>query len=187
MKRTDETRHVLFEEKRRKNLLVVINAYAPHMRLVAKDDTLAEKFYIDLKSTVDKFKGMDFVITGDFNTKLGKQAYSDDCMGSHGRDSKNQNGDFIHQFLSDNQLIAANTFFHHRACHITTWEGVIYKKKVYNQIDYILLQARRKHSMINAGSYNVFSVDTDHRLVLKILHRKNDLERGKKLQKDHLK
>ena len=41
------------------------------MGLVAKDDTLAEKFYSDLKSTLDKFKGMDFVITGDFNAKLG--------------------------------------------------------------------------------------------------------------------
>ena len=162
MKRTDETRHVLFEEKSRKNLLVVINAYAPHMGLVAKDDTLAEEFYSDLKSTVDKFKGMDFVINGDFNAKLGKQANSDDCMCSHGRGSRNQNGDFLHQFLSDNQLIAANTFFHHRACHITTWEGVINKKKVYNQVDYILLQAQRKHSMINARSYNVFSVHTDH-------------------------
>ena len=184
MKRTDETRHMLFEEKRRKNLLVVINAYAPHIGLVAKDDTLAEKFYSDLKSTVDNFKGMDSVITGDFNAKFGKHANSDDCMGSHGRGSGNQNGDFLHQFLSDNQLIAAKTFFHHRACHITTWEDVIIKKKVYNQIDYILLQARRKHSTINAGSYNVFSVDTDHRLVVTILHRKNDLERG---QKDPLK
>ena len=179
----DGMRHVLFEENRRKNLLVVINAYAPHMGLVAKDDTLAEKFYSDLKLTVDKFKGMDYVITGDFNAKLGKQANSDDCIGSHGRGSRNQNGDFLHQFLSDNQLIAANTFFHHRAFHITTWEGVINKKKVYNQIDYILLQARRKHSMINARSYNVFSVDTDHRLVVTILHRKNDLERGKRTQK----
>ena len=95
MKCTDETRHMLFEEKRRRNILVMINAYAPHMGLVAKDDTLAEKFSSDLKSTVDKFKGIDFVINGDFNAKLGKQANSDDCLGSHGRGSRNQNGDFL--------------------------------------------------------------------------------------------
>ena len=61
------------------------------------------------------------------------------------------------------------------------------RKKVYNQIDYILLRASRKYSMRNSRSYNIFRFDTDHRLVLTSLWRKNDFERCKSLNKPKIK
>ena len=41
--------------------------------------------------------------------------------------------------------------------------------------------------MRNSGSYNVFGVDTDHRLVLISLCRKNDFERCKSVNKPKIK
>ena len=175
----DQLKSKIHQVRKKKNTMVVINAYAPHMGLVSKDESLAEKFYKDLESTLKKFEGSDCIITGDFNAKLGKQEPRDSCVGSHGRGLRNLNGEFLHKFMCDNNLMASNTFFHHKACHITTWEGWINKKKVYNQIDYILLRHSRKHSMINARSYNVFKVDTDHRLVITKIWMKTDVERNK--------
>ena len=76
-------------------------------------------------------------------------------------------------------MIAANTFFKHKASHITTWEGAHNNKKIYNQIDYILIPANRKKSMINARSHIVHEVDTDQRLVTAVLFWKNGYERKK--------
>ena len=94
-------------------------------------------------------------------------------------ESCNEHGEHLQRFLCDNNFIASNTFFKHRACHITTWEGFIRNKKIYNQIDYILLRASRKQAMINARSHNIFTIDTDHRIVITTLYRKNDFERAK--------
>ena len=100
-------------------------------------------------------------------------------MGSHARGIRNTNGDHLFEFLESSNYVASNTFFKHRACHITTWQGEINGKRVYNQIDYILIPFQRKQSMTNARSYHCFSADSDHRLVVTTLYRKNDFERSK--------
>ena len=105
------------------------------------------------------------MITGYFNAKLGKQA-SMEAIGAHARGTRYKNGEYLQHFLCKNKLIAPNTFFKHRACHITTWEGWI-----TINIDYILLRISRKQSIPNARSYNVFRVESDHRLVITTLRR----------------
>ena len=91
--------------------------------------------------------------------------------------NKNANGDQLFDFLAKQKLLTANTFFKHKACQITTWEGYLRGKKVFNQIDYIILQTKRKHSMIEARSYQTFSVDTDDGLVITKMRMNPDWER----------
>ena len=85
----------------------------------------------------------------------------------------------FHDWLADHTYNAANTFFKHKASHITTWEGILHNRKVFNQIDYIALPSCRRQAMMNARSYNIFTVGTDHRLVLVTLHQGAGPQRGK--------
>ena len=123
----------------------------------------------------------DLIIAGDFNAKLGSHEFKAGPVGSHARGIRNTNGDHLFEFLDSSNYIASNTFFKHRACHITTWQGEVNKKRVYNQIDYILLPFHRKQSMINARSYHSFKVESDHHLVVTTLFRQHDYERSKLL------
>ena len=50
---------------------------------------------------------------------------------------------------------------------------------MFNEIDYLIIQTKRKFSMIDARSYQTFSVNTDHRLVITKLRIKTDWERGR--------
>ena len=177
--RSEEMRKVFYRLEKKKSEMVIINCYAPHMGLVQKNPEIAKKFYKELREVKEKFRGQDVLIVGDFNAKLGSKESDGGPVGSHARGIRNENGDSLYLFLADHQMIAANTFFKHKASHITTWEGAHNNKKIYNQIDYILIPANRKKSMINARSHIVHEVDTDHRLVTAVLFRKNDYERKK--------
>ena len=80
------------------------------------------------------------IITGDFNAKLGCKDFIGGPIGSFARGIRNANGDLRFDFLAKHKLLAANTFFKHKACQITTWEGYLRGKKVFNQLDYIIIQ-----------------------------------------------
>ena len=149
-----------------------------------KDVTETEIFYSTLGKTVRKLKGQDFVIAGDFNAKLGKSVedtkkenYCNTHTGSFARGIRNENGDYLYSMLTEFNLIACNTFFKHRACHITTWEGRRNNLKIFNQIDYIIAKMCRKTSMINARSYFNNHINTDHRLVVTKFMRHQSFER----------
>ena len=159
--------------------LTILNCHAPHMGITMKQPQTTDEFYKKLKECWSKLRTRDLIIAGDFNAKLGSHEFKAGPVGSHARGIRNTNGDHLFEFLDSSNYIASNTFFKHRACHITTWQGEVNKKRVYNQIDYILLPFHRKQSMINARSYHSFKVDTDHRLVVTTLFRKNDYERSK--------
>ena len=88
-----------------------------------------------MKSTEKKFKGHDCVILGDSNAKLGPNE-SDDSAGSHVRGRRNENGDFLHEFMLNQGYIASNTFFKHKASHITTFEMKQNDTRIFNQIDW---------------------------------------------------
>ena len=123
-----------------------------------------------------KFKGLDVLVVGNFNAKLGKQDLQDDvrCVGSHSLGRGNDNGNSLHEFKLRHNLMASNTFFKHRACQITTFEMEMKGRKIFNQIDYILVRNARKHSLIIARSYINNQVNTDHRLVITQMHAKID-------------
>ena len=147
-----------------------------------KDTNEAKKFYKELDAAIRKFEGEDVVTLGDFNAKLGSKDFDGGPIGSHARGIRNENGEFLHDWLEDHKFFATNTFFKHRACNITTWAGVIRGRRVFNQIDFIHLRNSRKHSVTDARSHQIFTVDSDHRLVMVTMWRKNDFERTKKVK-----
>ena len=127
MKRAEDDTKLLYQEKIKKNSLVILNTYAPHLGIVNQDEA-AVKYYRDLQTALIQFKRLDLIITRDFNAKLGKQTKTEFGIGAHARGSRNTNGE-LQKFQCENNLVASNTLFKHRACHITTWEGCIRGKK----------------------------------------------------------
>ena len=69
----------------------------------------AEMFYIHLNEAFKRFRGMDCMITGDFNAKPDKQA-STEAIGAHARDNRNKNGEYLLHFLCENKLMPQTAF-----------------------------------------------------------------------------
>ena len=119
-----ELKSKLFKINKKKNTFIVVNAHAPHMGYNESD---TEQFYEDLEKTTAKFRGYDLMIAGDFNAKVGRKKLNDgESIGEHSRGIGNVNGQERLEICSKMKLIVANTFFKHKASHITTWES---KKK----------------------------------------------------------
>ena len=68
-----------------------------------------------------------------------------------------------------NNLTATNTLFKHPARHLTTWQGKLNNKMVFNTIDYIITQQKIISYIKNSRSYSGIKLSTDHRLVKVIL------------------
>ena len=64
------------------------------------------------------------------------------------------------------KLIVANTFFKHKASHVTTWESKRNNVTIYNQIDYVITRGGRRWSLEDARSYKAMEISTDHRLAM---------------------
>ena len=96
---TEDLNLKTFGTNRKGNNLVVIDTYAPHKALVDGDESHAELFYIHLNEAFKRFRGMDCMITEDFNAKLGKQA-SMEAIGAHARGTRDKNGEYLQQFFA---------------------------------------------------------------------------------------
>ena len=121
------------------------------MENTEKDITKTEKLYSDLNNLINNIpKRKEILIAGDFNAKTGSsnKLYPEN-LGIYGKGLTNQNGEFLLNFCSRNNLCLTNTFFKHKLCNITTWESPDYKNKKHrdgtvrrnpyrNQIDYII-------------------------------------------------
>ena len=90
------------------------------MGLTMKDPLLGKKFYAESVKTYKSFAGQDVIITGDFNSKIGCKDFIGGPIGSFARGIRNANGDLLFDFLAKHKILAANTFFKHKACQITT-------------------------------------------------------------------
>ena len=153
--------------------IVIINAYAPTQPVSKKHPEMREEFYNNLEATIRKVSNRDeLIIAGDFNAKTGS-AYKDypDNMGPYGIGIYNSNGAELLDLANRHELIISNTMFKHKLAHVTTWESNLRRtdtdrRNPYrNQIDYILVQTKHKHKVINSRSYNGTTTFTDHRLV----------------------
>ena len=99
--------------------------------------------------------------------------------GFFARGMRNGNGQMLCEILDRHKFISPNIIFKHKASEITTWEGIINQKIVYNKIDHVATPSCCKFSLICARSYRANKVETDHRLVAVKMHNKLDWERGK--------
>ena len=120
------------------------------MSIVTSNVENAEKIYKELLVKWKSLKSKNCITLGDFNAKLGCTEFQGGPVGTHAMGLRNLNDDYLCDFLTKTNYIAPNTFFKNKACNTTTWEGHIKDRKVFNQIDYILVLHNRKHSLFDS-------------------------------------
>ena len=146
----------------------LINCYGPTSALTDKNPELSEQFFDQLSKTVYELKNSHSIIFvgGDFNSRAGRKVDGESSMGSHGRGYRNSNGDELVHFAESCGFFLANTTFQHPHRHRTTWECAFRTgRKVFNQIDYLLVPQEMKSFLRQARSYAGLQTDSDHRLV----------------------
>eukprot|EP00794_Sanderia_malayensis_P021165 gene21165-23243_t len=155
-----------------RNLITIINVYAPTTERVKNDIDELDHLYTDLGILIPELtKAASLVlIASDFNAKIGKRSGIETCLGKYSRGKRNNSGQTLVDFCNIHDLFISNSAFQHPARHITTWEfsrevnnKVIH---IYNQIDYIICPENRKHTLIDARSYSGTKVNSDHRMVI---------------------
>ena len=158
-----------------KYLTTVINVYAPHSVLVAKNPTLLDDLYNTLATLVNSFQNLSsamLLIAGDFNAKVGKNEGEDLCLGKFSRGRRNYSGECLVNFCEMHDLYICNSSFQHSARNITTWSKQYthpVTKEIttsFSQIDFILVKRTQKHILTDARSYSGTVTFSDHRLTV---------------------
>ena len=149
-----------------------VNAYGPTSPLVKKKGIGALKlFYTQLTKALKVPARYELFICGDLNAKLGNlsKAEVDDGfltahVGRFGAGNRNTHGEYLLEFITDNDLFAINTAFQHPCRHRTTRVSSIAKpgrpadsdEKIptYVQIDYILCRRKAKCLFNDARAFS---------------------------------
>ena len=112
------------------------------------------------------------MLTGVFNSKVGRRTGPESCIGQWPRGRQNQNSTNLVKFCEKNDEFIASRSFQHPAKHITTWSqrrtNQVTKQNVwiYYQIHYIILNQKNKQVLTDACSYGRKETSSDHRLVV---------------------
>lgn len=102
------------------------------------------------------------MIIRDFNCKIGSQISEiEEYVGEHGLGIRNHRGSMMVNFLEEQHLYNANTFFEKRSNRKWTWRSP--DGNTRNQIDYIL--TNNIHMIHDVDVLNRFNTGSDHRLV----------------------
>ena len=151
------TDRILIAEFSGNPVTTVIVVYSPTN--VASSEVV-EVFFEDLATAVRDVPAHNFLaILGDFNARLGPE---DVPFPYH--DSTNRNGAYLTAFLTENELLAANTIFRKRTGKRWTFRDRA--TGMLRQLDYILVRRKWRNSIMNAEPYSTFSsVGSDHRVV----------------------
>ena len=158
-----------------KNIINIINVYAPTSDWAKKCSNEIKKLYKNLDKLCKEFDKAPSSITmlaGDFNSKTGGRTGPESCIGQWSRERRNQNGTNLVEFCEKNGKFITSSSFQHLAKHITTCSrrrtNPVTKQNVwiYNQIDYIILNQKNKQVLTNARSYWGTEISSDHRLVV---------------------
>ncbi|CAB3248147.1 unnamed protein product [Arctia plantaginis] len=149
--------------------LNVVQVYAPTS---TASDGAIEKFYSDLESTIGKIPNRELlVILGDMNAKIGENADRlSNFAGRFGLGNRNERGERLIQFASENDLMIVNSLFQHHPRRLYTW--VSPGGKTRNQIDYIMVRSRWRSSITNAHTLPGADCGSDHQLLISKLKLK---------------
>ena len=131
----------------------IVSCYAPHNSLPDDD---AIDFYSNLNSVVSEIPQHDMLlICGDFNAHLISKF-------SLHKDS-NRNGNFLSDFIHENNLIVGNLSFRKKKNKLWTYRS---PKGVLSQIDFCMYRKRWRNSVKNCQAYSTSNpVGSDHRMV----------------------
>ena len=92
-----------------KDSVTVINAYAPTS---SAEDEKVEQFYDHTERAMADNDSKHYVITGDFNAKIGTKTKEDfESMGAFGIWERNERGYRLIEFAEEHKQIIANTLF----------------------------------------------------------------------------
>ncbi|KAL0895144.1 hypothetical protein ABMA27_013595 [Loxostege sticticalis] len=149
--------------------LNIVQVYAPTS--TASDEAI-EKFYSELEYTMAKVPSRELlIILGDLNSKIGENANQlSKCAGRFGLGKRNERGERLLQFASENDLLIANSLFEHHPRRLYTW--VSPDGKTRNQIDYIMIRSRWRSSITNAHTLPGADCGSDHQLLISKLKLK---------------
>ena len=168
-----------------KNIINILKVYTPTWDRAKECPNEIKKLYKNLDNLCnesDKASSSITMLTGDFNSKVGRRTGPESCIGQWPRGRQNQNGTNLVKFCEKNDEFIASSSFQHPAKHITTWSQRRTNPKlwIYNQIHYIILNQKNKQVLTDACSYGRTETSSDHRLVIarieltwaKIYHQK---------------
>lgn len=166
--------------------MAIIQVYAPTSD---HSENEIEDFYHQIGKALKHTKPTDIImVMGDLNAKVGRDKISE-CMGQHGLGERNERGERLIEFSTENNLIIANTFYQHPNRKLYTWRspGDLYR----NQIDYIMINEKYRNGIQNIYTYPGADMNSDHCLLVckikvklkivkkKILREQQDLDQLK--------
>ena len=156
----------------------IIITYSPSN---VADEEVVKEFYNELDVVTKYIPSHNFLgVIGDFSARLGK-----DIAAFTYHESTNRNGELLHNFALENNLLVTNTRFRKKEPKLWT---CILPSGYKVQIDYILVRKKWQNSMMNSQAYNSFaSTGSDHRIVtvrIRLSLRANSKTQPKKVKYD---
>ena len=118
--------------------MILINVYA-HTLASSQDDI--DKFYADLSSVVQSIDRNDeLIILSDFKSHVGQDFDTWSCLGHHGTDKYNGNGQRLLQLCQEFGLMITNTYFRQKDKFKTTWKHP--RSGNWQILDYVIVRRR---------------------------------------------
>ena len=150
-----------FQSKHSK--LTVIQCYAPTND---KEEEVKQEFYDQLQSIKNSVPKHDIcLVIGDMNAKIGTDRTGmENAMGHFGIGTRNENGEHLLEFCSNNDMVVGGTLFQHKNIHKYTWTTP--NGQTRNMIDHIMINRKWVKSMQDCRSYRGADIFSDHELVI---------------------
>lgn len=141
-----------------KQLHSIVQIYAPTE--VALTD-IKDAFYNKLSQIMASVL-KTVVIMGDFNSQIGARNRNEDIvLGPYSMGKRNDNGQRLINFASENHLRIMNSYYHKKQNRKWTWLSP--DGKTRNEIDFILINKPRLFMVIHV--VNQLNYNTDHRML----------------------
>ena len=160
----------------------VIAVYMPHAGKCSDEQEAVYHEITKLMKTAKENKRM-VILAGDFNAVVGKTSEDDyaevkknvvpQACGNFGLGTRNQKGQRLHQFCSQQNLIIGNTMFDKPAANLWTHRGIkTGGEENLRQIDFIMVGRKYKWRLMDVDTEEELSVGNDHRTVTATLKLK---------------
>ena len=154
----------------------VVAVYAPTNPVSSTSEAQksSEDFYDQLQSVMTSIPPTDMVIVlGDFNARVGTDTNTwHTVIGPHGVGNVNENGQRLLDFCATNSLLISNTWFRHKPLHQCTWYRNGDRSNPGHMIDYVLIGAKFRSSILDTRVYRGVQHISDHELVVSTLRFK---------------
>jgi exonuclease III len=104
-----------------------------------------------------KFRNRKIFLVGDFNVKIGNQPIPE-CVGAHGEQVMNRNGETLRDLCAFNELKIMNSFYRYKDIHKFTWEA----RGTGSIIDYIIINEILKSNIEGTRVFRGSEIESDH-------------------------